>query len=132
MTVYVVDAHAHVQRLVSVVNMATMLEGVLPKSRVLLCFFVCKRTQSVCPICAKNAVETTGDSLLFVEKIRRERKKRDTGENSSLSQAPEKKRQLRMKPVRDVDDFNATAIRKICKTFTGQGIECQSSAVSNL
>jgi hypothetical protein len=26
MTVYVVDAHAHIQRLVSVVNMATMLE----------------------------------------------------------------------------------------------------------
>jgi hypothetical protein len=35
----VADAHAHVQRLVSVVEMATVLEGVLPKSSVLLCVF---------------------------------------------------------------------------------------------
>jgi hypothetical protein len=35
----VADAQAHVQRLVSVVKMATVLEGILPKSSVLLCVF---------------------------------------------------------------------------------------------
>jgi hypothetical protein len=39
MTVQIADAHAHV-RLVSVVNMATVLEFVLPESSVLLCVFV--------------------------------------------------------------------------------------------
>jgi hypothetical protein len=42
MTVLVADARAHIQRLVSVVKMATVLEGVLPKSGVLLCAFVGK------------------------------------------------------------------------------------------
>jgi hypothetical protein len=37
MSVYVAHAHAHVQRLVSVVKMATVLEGVLTKSSILLC-----------------------------------------------------------------------------------------------
>jgi hypothetical protein len=32
--------HAQVQRLVSVVKMATVLEGVVPKSSVLLCVFL--------------------------------------------------------------------------------------------
>jgi hypothetical protein len=36
---HVATVHAHVQRLVSVVKMATVLEGVLPKSKVLLCLF---------------------------------------------------------------------------------------------
>jgi hypothetical protein len=39
MTVYVEDVHTHVQRLVSVVKIATMLEGVLLKSSILLCIF---------------------------------------------------------------------------------------------
>jgi hypothetical protein len=33
--------HAHVQRLISIVTMATVFECVLPKSRVLLCFCFC-------------------------------------------------------------------------------------------
>jgi hypothetical protein len=40
MTVQVVDAHAYVQILVSVVKMVTVFQGVLPKSRVLLCVFL--------------------------------------------------------------------------------------------
>jgi hypothetical protein len=32
--------HAHVQRLVSVVKMPTLLESILPKSSVLLCIFL--------------------------------------------------------------------------------------------
>jgi hypothetical protein len=44
MTPQVADAHAHVQRLVSVVKMATVLEECIPKSNVLLCvFFVCEK-----------------------------------------------------------------------------------------
>jgi hypothetical protein len=39
MTVYVAEAHAHVQRLVSVVKIATVLEDILPKSSVMLCLF---------------------------------------------------------------------------------------------
>jgi hypothetical protein len=39
MRVLVADEHAHVQRLVSVVKMATVLEDVLPKNIVLLCVF---------------------------------------------------------------------------------------------
>jgi hypothetical protein len=39
MTVWGADAHAHVQRLVSVVKMATVLEGILPKSSILFCIF---------------------------------------------------------------------------------------------
>jgi hypothetical protein len=42
-TVQVAEAHAHVQRLVLVVKMATVLEGVLPKSTVLLCVFMGNR-----------------------------------------------------------------------------------------
>jgi hypothetical protein len=47
MTVYVADENAHVQRLVSVVKVATVLESVIPKTNVLLCvfFFVGKRAQ---------------------------------------------------------------------------------------
>jgi hypothetical protein len=45
MTVWVADMHVHVQRLVSVVKMAVVLEGVLPKRSVLLCVFMGKRTQ---------------------------------------------------------------------------------------
>jgi hypothetical protein len=41
MTDYVADGHAHVQRLVSVVKMATVL-GLLPKSSVLVCFLWAK------------------------------------------------------------------------------------------
>jgi hypothetical protein len=37
MTVYVASAHAHIQKLVSVVKMATVLEGVVPKRSVPLC-----------------------------------------------------------------------------------------------
>jgi hypothetical protein len=39
MTRQVADADAHVKRLVSVVKMATMLEGIVPKTSVLLCIF---------------------------------------------------------------------------------------------
>jgi hypothetical protein len=39
MTVSVANAHAHVQRLVSVVKMATVLEGMLPKSSAVFCVF---------------------------------------------------------------------------------------------
>jgi hypothetical protein len=39
MTVSIADVHAYVQRLVSVVKMATMLEDCTKKSSVLLCFF---------------------------------------------------------------------------------------------
>jgi hypothetical protein len=39
MTVWVADARAHVQRLVSVVKVAIGLEGVLSKNSVLLCVF---------------------------------------------------------------------------------------------
>jgi hypothetical protein len=35
----VANSHAHIQRLVSVVKMATVLEGKLPNSSVLLCVF---------------------------------------------------------------------------------------------
>jgi hypothetical protein len=45
MTVDVANALAQVQRLVSVVKIVTVLEGILPKSSVLLCVFVDKRTQ---------------------------------------------------------------------------------------
>jgi hypothetical protein len=37
MTVYVADALAHIQRVVSVVKMATVLQDVLPTSSILLC-----------------------------------------------------------------------------------------------
>jgi hypothetical protein len=40
MTLYVADAHAHIQTLVSVVKVATTLEGVIPKRSVLLCVFL--------------------------------------------------------------------------------------------
>jgi hypothetical protein len=44
MAVSVVDAHAHVQKLVSVAKWRPCLRSVLPKSSVLLCvFFVAKR-----------------------------------------------------------------------------------------
>jgi hypothetical protein len=69
--------------------------------------------------------------LLRKLKKDRERRKIDTGESSSPSQAPDKERQLRVKPARDVDDFNATAIRQMCKTFTGRLVECHPSVVSN-
>jgi hypothetical protein len=45
MAVQAADAPAHVQRLVSVVKMATVLEDVLLKSSVLLCVFCGKKTQ---------------------------------------------------------------------------------------
>jgi hypothetical protein len=45
MTVYVADAYAHVQRLVSVVKMATVLEYITEEQRPVVSFFVGKRTQ---------------------------------------------------------------------------------------
>jgi hypothetical protein len=46
MTAYVAKAHMHVQRLVSVVKMATVLEEYnIERQRSAMCFFVGKRTQ---------------------------------------------------------------------------------------
>jgi hypothetical protein len=45
MRVYVADAYAHVQRLVSVVKMRPCLRSILPKSSVLLCVSLGRRTQ---------------------------------------------------------------------------------------
>jgi hypothetical protein len=46
MTVYVADVHAHVQRLVTLVKMATMLEVyTTEEQRSVVRFFVGKRTQ---------------------------------------------------------------------------------------
>jgi hypothetical protein len=42
MTVYVADAHAHVQRLVSVVKMATVLEEYLTEEQRSVVFFISK------------------------------------------------------------------------------------------
>jgi hypothetical protein len=42
MAIYVADAHAHVQRLVSVVKMATVLEEYTTEDSVLLCVFIGK------------------------------------------------------------------------------------------
>jgi hypothetical protein len=39
MTVEIAEPHAHVQRLVSVVKMAIVLEGIIPKNSVPLCVF---------------------------------------------------------------------------------------------
>jgi hypothetical protein len=46
MTAYVADVHARVQRLVSIVKMATVLEDcTTEEQRSVVCFFVGERTQ---------------------------------------------------------------------------------------
>jgi hypothetical protein len=62
MTAYVADANAHVQRLVSVVKMATVLEDVLPKNSVLLRVCFCGQKGSMQRIFIKKCfLFTTGN-----------------------------------------------------------------------
>jgi hypothetical protein len=77
MTVYVSDAHAHVQRLLSVVKMATVLEGILPKGRVHLCFFYGKKFSMQRKFVKKCFVFTVGSVCRVnrVEKFSQERSK---------------------------------------------------------
>jgi hypothetical protein len=60
--------HAHVQRLVSVVKMATVFEDVLPKSRVLLYFF-CGQKDPMQRIFIKNCFLFTVDSVCRVKRF---------------------------------------------------------------
>jgi hypothetical protein len=57
MTVYVADAHAHVQRLVSVVKMATVLEECIIEEQRSVVYFLCAKRLSakeipkeMCPV----------------------------------------------------------------------------------
>jgi hypothetical protein len=59
-TVQVADAHGHVQRLVPVVKMATVLESVLPKSSGLLCVFCGQKDTMQRPFIKKCFLFTVG------------------------------------------------------------------------
>jgi hypothetical protein len=64
MTVEVADAHAYVQRLVSVAKMATMLEEYsTEEQRSVMCFFVCVQKDSVQRIFAKKCFLFTVGSV---------------------------------------------------------------------
>jgi competence protein ComGF len=67
MTVYVADAHAHVQRLISIVEM-TVLESILLKSSVLL-FDICGQKDSMQRIFIKKCSLFTVGSVLRVKRF---------------------------------------------------------------
>jgi hypothetical protein len=77
MTLQVADPHAHVQRLVSVVKMATLLGGLLPKSSVLLCVCLLRAKGPLQRIFIKQCFLFTAGSVSRVKWF-------TTGSNNSL------------------------------------------------
>jgi hypothetical protein len=69
MTVKAADAHAHVQRLVFVAKMATVLECVLLKICVLLCVFFCGQEDSMQRIFIKKCFLFTVGSVCSVKQF---------------------------------------------------------------
>jgi hypothetical protein len=62
--------HAHVERLVSVVKMVTVLAGVLPKRSILLCvFFFCGQKDLVYSISARKCFLFTAGSACRVKRF---------------------------------------------------------------
>jgi hypothetical protein len=68
MTVQVADMHVHIQRLVAVIKMTTMLEGVLPKSSFLLCI-LCGQKDSMQTIFIKKCFLFTVGSVCHVKQF---------------------------------------------------------------
>jgi hypothetical protein len=68
MTVYVADAHAHVQKLISVVKMATVLEGcTTEEQRSAVRFLFCEQKDSMQSIYIKNRFLFTVGSVCRVK-----------------------------------------------------------------